>query len=224
MKAVAGDVDDMWRELSAAGAKLVASGLVIGAGGNLSARIPASDDIVITPSGYSLAELEPEHLVVVGPDGQRRRGRLRQSSEAPMHLAAYRARPEARTVFHLHPPTSALLHALGHEIRLITIDHAYYLRKIAQVPYVPSGTDELAEAVAEQLKDANVILLRHHGCLIVADSLDLAYQRAVNLEAAARATYGALLLGDHTTVCPPEYLERVRKLEAAAGHSTYGQV
>ena len=39
------------------GNKLVTAGLVVGSGGNLSGRLPGSDGFIITPSGYSLAEL-----------------------------------------------------------------------------------------------------------------------------------------------------------------------
>ena len=83
------------------------------------------------------------------------------------------------------------------------------------LPYIHSGTIELARAVAEQLDGADVVLLKHHGCLLVATSADLAYHRAMNLEAAATATHRALLLGDETTVTPSEYMERILALEAA---------
>jgi L-fuculose-phosphate aldolase len=39
----------------------------------------------------------------------------------------------------------------------------------------------------------------------VADSVELAYKRAANLEEAAAATYHAILLGDEHTECPQEY-------------------
>lgn len=217
-----GDIENLWNDLLVVGRKLVAAGLVVGAGGNISARLPGSDEIVISPSGYNLAELREEDLCALGLDGERRRGELRPSSESNMHLAAYRARPDVNVVFHLHPPHSTLLHAIGRPVRLITIDHAYYLRQLGEVPYLPSGTVELADAVAAELGMVDVVLLKHHGCLLVAPAIEVAYQRAVNLEEAARATYRAALLGDDTTVCPPEYLERIRSLEAAA-RRTYGQ-
>jgi L-fuculose-phosphate aldolase len=197
------------------GGKLVTAGLVVGTGGNLSGRLPAGDAFIITPSGYSLAELTPDDLAEVGLDGQLSGGPRKPSSEWQMHAEAYRVRPDARFVFHLHPPISTTLHAIGKPIRFLTTDHAYYVRDLHEVPYLHSGTMELALAVAAQLDGANVVLLRHHGCLIVADTADLAYQRAMNLEAAAMATYRALLLGDETTVAPPEYMERIRSLEAA---------
>ncbi|CAN5742014.1 class II aldolase/adducin family protein [soil metagenome] len=201
--------------LLAQGNKLVSAGLVVGSGGNLSGRLPEGDAFIITPSGYSLAELTPDDLVAVGLDGTLGESRLKPSSEWQMHAEAYKARPDAQVVFHLHPPVSTTLHAVGREIRHLTTDHAYYVRDIRSVPYMHSGTLELAQAVAARLAAADVVLLKHHGCLLVADSVDLAYQRAMNLEAAAIATYRAVMLGDETTVTPPEYMERILALEAA---------
>jgi L-fuculose-phosphate aldolase len=213
---------DLRRELVDLGRRVVDAGLVVGAGGNLSARLPETDELLISPSGHRLQDVEPDDLVVLGLDGEPRRGRLTPSTEWAMHTAALTARPDAAAVVHLHPPYATLLHALGREIRLITIDHAYYVRRIAQIGYLPSGTVELGEAAAEQLAGANVVLLKHHGCLVLADSVELALHRVLNVEEAARATYRALLLGDTTTVCPPEYLARVEDLEAGAGY-VYGQ-
>lgn len=196
------------------GNKLVTAGLVVGSGGNLSGRLPDGEGFLITPSGYSLAELTPDQLSVVGLDGSIADGQLKPSSEWPMHAAAYNARPDAEYVFHLHPPVSTTLHAIGHPIRHLTTDHAYYVRDLHEVPYINSGSPELAKAVAAQLEGAEVVLLKHHGCLLVAGTPDLAYQRAMNLESAAMATYRATQLGDNDTVTPPEYMEWIRGLEA----------
>ena len=72
-------------------------------------------------------------------------------------------------------------------------------------PWIPSGSEELAQAGADALRAANVVILGNHGCSVVADSVELAYKRASNLEEASLATYRALLLGDEDTECPPEY-------------------
>ena len=114
----------------------------------------------------------------VSLDGHLPPARLKPSSEWQMHAEAYRARTDAQFVFHLHPPISTTLHAIGKPIRFLTTDHAYYVRDLHDVPYMHSGTIELALAVAAQLDGANVVLLRHHGCLLVAETADLAYQRA----------------------------------------------
>ena len=197
------------------GRRLAAAGLVVGTGGNVSIRT-ATDEILVTPTGCALDEVAPADLVTVDLDGSVRSGRTAPTSELHMHLAAHRARPDALAAVHVHPPHATLLVALGRNIRLITLDHAYYVRRMATVPYLPSGSTELAEAVADRLQEADVVLLAHHGCLVVAPQADAAYERVANLEAAATATYRSLLLGDETTVCPPAYLERVEGREAAA--------
>ena len=150
-----------------------------------------------------------------------RGGHPAPSSEVPLHLATYRARPDANALIHLHPQTSVLLDALGYPIRLLTTDQAYYVRKVRSTPFLQSGTPELAKAGADAVADGcNCVILGHHGCSVIADTIELAHKRAANLEEAARATLTMLQLGDTTTVCPPAYLETIRAQEAAAqaGH------
>ena len=49
---------------------------------------------------------------------------------------------------------------------------------------------------------ANALVLCHHGCSVLGESVELAHNRAVNLEEAARATSAALCLtgGDPTRI------------------------
>ena len=213
---------DLIEQLVVAGRRAVAAGLVIGSGGNLSARLPGADECVVTCSGSWLDELTPDQFSVVGiADGQVRGGHPTPSSEVPLHLATYRARPDANALIHLHPQTSVLLDALGLPIRLLTIDQAYYVREVRSTPFIQSGTPELAQAGADAVADGcNCVILGHHGCSVVADTVDLAWKRANNLEEAARATLTMLQLGDTTKACPPSYLAMIRAKEAAAqaGH------
>lgn len=207
--------------LALAGGRAVSSGLVIGSGGNFSARLPGDEECLVTASGTWLDTLVADDFSLVGLDGTHRGGHPSPSSEVALHLAAYRARPDVTAVIHLHPQHCVLLDALGHQIRLITTDHAYYVRRSARIPWLPPGTQELADAAAEPLRDGtNCVILGHHGCSAVADSVELAYKRAANLEEAAAATYRALQLGDATAVCPPAYLAGIEQAEraGAGGH------
>ncbi len=209
---------DLIDELITVGRKAVAAGLVIGSGGNLSARLPGADQCVVTASGCWLDELTRDDFSVVAiTDGAVRGGHPRPSSETPLHLATYRVRADVNAVVHLHPQTSVLLDALGHPIRLLTIDHAYYVREVRSTPFIQSGTQELADAGAAAVADGcNCVILGHHGCSALGETVELAHKRAANLEEAARATLVMLQLGDTTTVCPPAYLATVRTRERAA--------
>jgi ribulose-5-phosphate 4-epimerase/fuculose-1-phosphate aldolase len=200
--------------LVALGRRVVAAGLVVGSGGNLAAR-QAPDRILVTPRGWALDDLDTTALATVGLDGRQLSGRYAPTTELGLHLAALERRSDVVVCLHLHPPTATLLHALGLPIRRITTDHAYYLRRLGTLPFIQPGSDRLARAVATELDHADIVLLGHHGCLIVADSFDVGFSRAVNLEAAAMATYQAQVLGAEAIECPPKFLAAVEAQEAA---------
>lgn len=203
------------------GRAVVGQGLVVASGGNISVR---RDDglIAITPSGASLAGCDAGSLPLLRPDGTIVDGGPRPSSELAMHVTAMRLRPDARVVLHLHPATSTLLHVLGIPIRHFTTDHAYYLRQVATVGFLAPGSAELAEAVGDALDGSDVVLLKNHGCLLVAADAALALSRAANLEAAAAATVTARGLGDLTTTVPDAYLAGIRAAEVASLAPGYG--
>lgn len=195
------------------GRRAVAGGLVVGSGGNLSARSSDPDEVWVTATGTWLDELDPSCFSLVRiPDGEVLGGHPKPTSELPLHLHAYRARADANALIHLHPQMSVLLDAMGQSIRMVTTDHAYYVREVRRVPWIQPGTDELAIAAAEGLRGGcNCVILGHHGCSVVADTVELAYKRAANLEQAAQATYAALALGGPVPECPPEFVENVRR-------------
>jgi L-fuculose-phosphate aldolase len=208
--------------LVALGRRVVAAGLVVASGGNLAARLPEQDTVLVTPQGWALDDLEPTALATVGLDGRHVAGAFAPTTELALHLAAFQSRSDAVVSLHLHPPMASLLHAADLPIRRVTTDHAYYLRRIGAVPFIQPGSDQLARAVAAELAHADVVLLRNHGCVIVADSFDVGYSRAINLEAAAVATYRAHVLGTVVAECPPEFLTEVAAQEAVG--MVYGKL
>ncbi len=212
-----GPADPDWAELvgplAELGRGLVGAGLVLASGGNLSAREPGAAVIAVTARGTWLDRLGPADFALVRiADGAVVGGAADPSTELALHLECYRARPDANAVVHVHPQTSVLLTALGHPIRSITTDHAAYVGPVRVAPYRHPGSPELATEAAALLADGecDCVVLSHHGCSVVADSVEMAHRRALNLEEAARLTYAALLLGDTATECPPGYRDRVR--------------
>ena len=191
-------------ELIEVGRVAVDKGLAQASGGNLSARLPGADRFAVTGSGTWLDRLTPEDFSIMSVDGEVVGGAASPSSEWKLHHRSYRARPDVNAVVHLHPQYSVLLDALGHEIRLITLDHAYYVRSVGRTPYYPNGSDELADSAAEQALTHNCVVMAHHGCSALGPTISMAFRRALNLEEAATQTYRALLLGDKDTTFPPE--------------------
>jgi L-fuculose-phosphate aldolase len=213
---VPGDLRD---QLAHVGYDVVQAGLVCGSGGNLSARIPDEDTCWVTASGTWLDRLSrttfaPVRISDGAPAavGALPPPRIEPSSELALHLALYRARPDVNAVIHLHPQTALLLDALGEHVRIVTTDHAFYLRRVSTVPFRLPGTTELASLTAAMAADGtDCLVLSQHGSVVMADSVELAHKRARNLEEAANLTYRALAAGrlDALRDCPEEFLDRV---------------
>jgi L-fuculose-phosphate aldolase len=213
---VHGDLRD---QLAFVGFDVVQSGLVTGSGGNLSARIPDEDAIWVTASGSWLGRLSRTTFAPVGISdgsavtiGSMPPPRIAPTSEIALHLALYRARPDINAVIHLHPQTALLLDALGEQIRIVTTDHAFYLRRISTVPFrLPGGTEVAALTAAMAADGTDCLVLSQHGCVVMADTVELAHKRARNFEEAAQLTYRAMAAGrlDSLRDCPEEFLDRL---------------
>ena len=216
MNYVHGDLRD---QLAFVGFDVVQAGLVAGSGGNLSARIPDEDALWITASGSWLGRLSRNTFAAVrisdgspATVGSTPPPPIEPTSEIALHLALYRARPDVNAIVHLHPQTALLLDALGEHIRIVTTDHAYYLRRVSTVPFRLPGSTELAALTAAMAADGtDCLVLSQHGCVVLGDSVELAHKRARNLEEAAELTYRALAAGrlENLRDCPDSFLERL---------------
>ena len=192
-----------------AGAEIVRRSLTLASGGNLSARIPGTDRFVVTGTGTWLDRLTPDQFTEMTLDGEVVSG-PKPSVEWKLHCETYRKRPDVNSVIHVHPQTAVLLDALGYPVRLITLDHVYYLREVKAVPFFPAGSHEIADSAADAAATGcNCIILSNHGSSTLGPNVEMALRRALLLEEAATATFRALQLGDKTTTFPAEWINKI---------------
>lgn len=191
------------------GRQLVGHGLVRASGGNLSARLPESDRFVVTASGTWLDRLGPEDFCDVTLEGEQVGGSQRASVEWKLHQRTYAVREDVGSVVHLHPQHVLLVDMLGAPIRFTTLDHQFYVGSVGRVPFHPAGSQELADAAAEAARDHDAVVLAHHGCSALGDTVWMALRRAFNLEEAAAMTYRLLLAGNTTSDFPREWRGRI---------------
>ena len=168
------------------------AGLVVGSGGNLSAREPGADQCWVTGSGTWLDRLDRADFA-----------RVRIADGAPVSRPA--PVPTSELALHLHPQSVLLLDALGERVRLVNTDHIYYLRPVERTGFHPPGSVALAQATAAAVSGgANCVILAHHGCSVLGSTVELAHRRVRNLEEAAQLTYRALTVGgSDLPECPP---------------------
>jgi L-fuculose-phosphate aldolase len=196
--------------LAAAGRKLVEHGLVRGAGGNISLRW--QELCYISPSGARLDRLSAADFVTLSIAQQNTWQISRASSEYAMHLACYRARPDAATVLHVHPPNCIALGCAGLSLPAITPD--FYLAvgpEAPLLPYITPTTEELAEAVGQAIAASDAVLLANHGLVLVAASTEEAVLHSLVVEEAARIMLLAHAAAGSCSFLTPEHIAQLER-------------
>lgn len=153
--------------------ELVTSGLVVGAGGNLSMRDGAY--MYISPSGFDLKEIADHQWVKVHIDSGEIEGDLRPSSEVLMHLECFRKRPDIQACLHAHPTFSVAVSSTGKNIPPLFPDFPAMVKKVGYVDYVIPTTHLLADQVAQQIGTCDVLVFRNHGVLTVGRTMKEAF-------------------------------------------------
>ncbi|MGM1045057.1 MAG: class II aldolase/adducin family protein [Bacillota bacterium] len=185
---------DTRNELCKYARKIVDNGLVVGPGGNISAR--AGDKMYLSPSGFALEEIEPEQWIEVDiPTGAITDIGLRPSSEVLMHLYGYRAKPEMGAMVHTHPSHCIAFTLIEQELPIMFPDQAALVGRTSYIPYIIPTTDLLADAVAEKVIEASSILLGNHGLVTTGRNLREAYYRTQVVEESAKIYLSARAAG-----------------------------
>ena len=205
---------DIREELCRYARKITENRLVVGPGGNISARL--GDSMYLSPSGYALDEIAPESWVKVDiPSGGIEPGGPRPSSEVLMHLYTYRADPSIGAVIHTHPPYCIALTLVREDLPVMFPDQAALAGRTAFIPYVLPTTEQLARAVAEKAREASTMFLVNHGLVTTGRNLREAYYRTEVIEESAKIWLIASGTGRPKALTDEEYRE-IASLESEA--------
>lgn len=91
-------------ELVIAAKRAYTRGIQTGSGGNVSARVPGKDQMIVKASGGSFADCAPDKFVITDFDGNLIHGEGKPTREALLHGLLYRICPEVNAVVHTHSP------------------------------------------------------------------------------------------------------------------------
>ena len=182
-------------EILHTGIMLLDKGLVAGTWGNISVRI-ADQVFAITPSGRNYRTLQPEDIVLVDSHGSTIEGKLKPSSELPLHLAIYSARSDIAGIVHTHSVFASACAVARRPIPPIIEDLVQLAGgEIAVAPYALPGTPELAKNAVSALADKFAVLLANHGAVTCGKTLGEAMTAAELVEKAAQIFSWAQMLG-----------------------------
>ncbi|WP_153339307.1 L-ribulose-5-phosphate 4-epimerase [Nocardia aurantia] len=179
--------------------ELIRWGLVVWTAGNVSARVPGADLLVIKPSGLSYDDLTPESMVVCDLHGNPVEGDLSPSSDTAAHAYIYRAMPHVGGVVHTHSTYASAWAARGEPIPCaLTAMADEFGGEIPVGPFALIGNDDIGRVVVETLAGhrSPAILLRSHGVFALGGSARAAVKAAVMCEDVARTVHIARQLGE----------------------------
>lgn len=190
------------------GRRLHEMGFVAATDGNLSVR--TASGFLATPTALPKRELREDLLSVLDARGLPLSGS--PSSEWPMHLAIYGARPDVAAVVHAHPPFATALACAGRSIERPFLSEAVTaLGTVPLVPFALPSTEDLASRVAEVLASCDAALLANHGAVTVGADLRTAYYRMETLEQTARTFLYSEILGGGREL-PPSAVETLKDM------------
>ena len=175
-------------------------GLVAGAGGNVSVRVPGRDEVLITPTGVSLGMTTVDNIVKTDLYAKHidTGNGHRPSKETGFHCGIYRLRPEVNAIAHVHPPYATAFSLKFADLPLVTVSATANLKRVPCVDVALSGSDELRELVEQGFArnpGCRCILMRAHGIVATGPTLVAAYNAADLIEDTARIAHYAATIG-----------------------------
>ncbi len=197
--AVAATVARLRREVSDLHAELPRYGLVVWTAGNVSARVPGADLLVIKPSGVSYDELSADAMVVTDLFGALVDGGRAPSSDTAAHAYVYRTREDVGGVVHTHSTYATAWAARGEAVPcVLTMAADEFGGEIPVGPFALIGDDSIGRGIVETLAGSRspAVLMRNHGVFTIGRTAKDAVKAAVMCEDVARTVHVARQLGD----------------------------
>jgi len=180
--------------------------LTPGRTGNLSVR--DGGRFAVTPTGVAYDAFDAADVPVVDLDGERVAGRMKPSSEVPMHRYIYRgfgagdaaAGEGPGAIVHTHSPWATTMAVLHRELPPIHYMIVAVGKRVPVAEYAPYGTEELAANVVAAMEeaDATASFIENHGLVVTADDVETALEHTTHVEDLSRLYLQSSAVGEPT--------------------------
>ncbi len=190
-------LENLKKEVYKAHINLMENKLVMWTSGNVSARDPKTNLIVIKPSGVAYDKLSPDNLVVVDLNGKIIEGSLKPSVDMATHLYVYKHIPEVMSVIHTHSTYASAFAAIGKEIPVcLTAMADFFGCNIPIGNLVLIGEEEIGKEIVDKIGNSKAIIMKNHGPFTIGTSVSEALKAAIYLEESAKTLIMAKILGE----------------------------
>jgi L-ribulose-5-phosphate 4-epimerase len=209
------------REVAELHGELTRNGLVVWTAGNVSARVPGHELMVIKPSGVSYDELTPGSMVVTDLHGVLVDGDHAPSSDTAAHAYVYRHRPDVGGVVHTHSTYATAWAARAEPIPcVLTMIADEFGGEIPVGPFALIGDDSIGRGIVDTLRGSRsrAVLMAGHGPFTIGRDARDAVKAAVMLEDVARTVHISRQLGTPPELAPADVTSLFQRYQ-----NVYGQ-
>jgi HCOMODA/2-hydroxy-3-carboxy-muconic semialdehyde decarboxylase len=201
---------------------------VFDAFGHISVRHDKHADRFLLARNMAPALVTPTDIMEHDLQGQPLNlGNRRPYLERFIHAAIYRARPDVISVVHSHSASVIPFGATATQLRPVyhmagflgAGSPIFEIRDVGGVTDMLISNNSLADGLVKVLGEHSVALMRGHGSVVVANSIQLAVWRAIYTEMNARLQSDAARLGPINFLTPEEGAKAAATNEGQVGRS-----
>lgn len=199
LPAVREAVDELRASVADLHSELTRNALVAWTAGNVSARVPGEELLVIKPSGVAYDQLSADAMVVTDFEGRLVEGPHAPSSDTAAHAYVYAHLPEVGGVVHTHSTYATAWCARRESIPcVLTMIADEFGGDIPVGPFALIGDDSIGRGLVQTLASSRskAVLMGGHGPFTVGPDARAAVKTAVMLEDVARTVHVASQLGN----------------------------
>jgi L-ribulose-5-phosphate 4-epimerase len=172
-------------------------------GGHVSVRLPEGDRFLISAyirgNGRTfLNDLTAADVLTVDLEGRSLVPGMKPVGEVIIHSAIYKARPDIKSVIHVHPFWATTLSIAGKQILPVGTSFGHYFPD--GVPVLDNGfgwlvIEEHGEQIVNAMGSGNALVHKGHGIVVAGESVEETVVKSVSLEQLAQQQAYASMLG-----------------------------
>jgi len=173
-----------------------------------------TDSYLITPGGVHFSEVRGDDFVFDSTD----------ESGNVIHSGIYAARPDVRSIIHVHTPAIMVVSVLKDGFKFLTQDSAPFYGKIKYHDYggLHSTMEEEKNIASDLGPDGVALFMRNHGATIVGRSIQEAWVRTYYLDRCCKVQIEAMQTGGEILHCPTDLLvNAAEQIEKFFPHGKY---
>lgn len=178
------NIIEIKKNVIAIGRLLWEKNLTSGLSGNLSKRL-SDETFFITATQTCLGLLQEDNIVAVTLDGQHDESLPLPSTEWRLHAAIYRAFHDCQTVMHVHALCTNAFFLKNDHLTPAILEAKHILKDIPVVDQATINVED-CDLVVEALQKSSIVVLRHHGCVLIGKDFFDCFVRLQTLEDAVK--------------------------------------